>query len=62
VTSGTAWTWARARRGSSNAGALMFGKLTWQAIPLDQPIPLVAGAVVVNEAPLSINCQRAAEL
>src|SRR5690349_8027868 len=25
----------------------MFGKLTWQAIPLDQPIPLVAGAVVV---------------
>src|SRR6266702_4620903 len=25
----------------------MFGKLTWQAIPWDQPIPLVAGAVVV---------------
>ena len=25
----------------------MFGKLTWQAIPFDQPIPLVAGAVVV---------------
>src|SRR6478736_339900 len=25
----------------------MFGKLTWQAIPLDQPIPLIAGAVVV---------------
>src|SRR6185437_6463938 len=25
----------------------MFGKLTWQAIPLDQPIPRVAGAVVV---------------
>jgi cytochrome o ubiquinol oxidase subunit I len=24
----------------------MFGKLTWQAIPFDQPIPLVAGAVV----------------
>src|SRR5256714_10056815 len=25
----------------------MFGKLTWQAIPWNQPIPLVAGAVVV---------------
>ncbi len=25
----------------------MFGKLTWQAIPWDQPIPLLAGAVVV---------------
>src|SRR5213083_1978330 len=25
----------------------MFGKLTWQAIPWDQPIPLVAGSVVV---------------
>jgi cytochrome o ubiquinol oxidase subunit I len=25
----------------------MFGKLTWQAIPWDQPIPLVAGAAVV---------------
>jgi cytochrome o ubiquinol oxidase subunit 1 len=25
----------------------MFGKLTWAAIPLDQPIPLFAGAVVV---------------
>ena len=25
----------------------MFGKLTWDAIPLDQPIPLVAGATVV---------------
>jgi cytochrome o ubiquinol oxidase subunit I len=25
----------------------MFGKLTWQAIPWDQPIPLVAGGVVV---------------
>ena len=24
----------------------MFGKLTWQAIPFDQPIPLFAGAVV----------------
>ena len=24
----------------------MFGKLTWAAIPLDQPIPLVAGALV----------------
>ena len=25
----------------------MFGKLTWPAIPFDQPIPLVASAVVV---------------
>ncbi|HYY39599.1 MAG TPA: cytochrome o ubiquinol oxidase subunit I, partial [Xanthobacteraceae bacterium] len=25
----------------------MFGKLTWDAIPWDQPIPLVAGSVVV---------------
>jgi cytochrome o ubiquinol oxidase subunit 1 len=24
----------------------MFGKLTWQAIPWDQPIPLAAGALV----------------
>src|SRR6476619_7045470 len=24
----------------------MLGKLTWAAIPLDQPIPLVAGALV----------------
>src|SRR5215470_965514 len=26
----------------------MFGKLSWQAIPWDQPIPLVAGAVVFS--------------
>jgi cytochrome o ubiquinol oxidase subunit 1 len=25
----------------------MFGKLTWQAIPFDQPIPLIAGAVMI---------------
>ncbi len=25
----------------------MFGKLSWQAIPFDQPIPLTAGAVVI---------------
>ena len=25
----------------------MFGKLTWQAIPFDHPIPLAAGALVV---------------
>jgi cytochrome o ubiquinol oxidase subunit I len=25
----------------------MFGKLTWQAIPFDQPIPLVSGAVMI---------------
>jgi cytochrome o ubiquinol oxidase subunit 1 len=24
----------------------MLGKLTWDAIPLDQPIPLIAGAMV----------------
>ena len=28
----------------------VFGKLTWQAIPFDQPIPLAAGAVVVVSA------------
>jgi cytochrome o ubiquinol oxidase subunit I len=28
-------------------GTEMFGKLTWDAIPWDQPIPLVAGSVVV---------------
>ena len=26
---------------------IVFGKLTWQAIPFDQPIPLAAGALVV---------------
>jgi cytochrome o ubiquinol oxidase subunit I len=25
----------------------MLGKLTWDAIPWDQPIPLIAGAVVM---------------
>ena len=25
----------------------MFGKLSWSAIPIDQPIPLVTGAVVL---------------
>ncbi len=25
----------------------MFGKLTWGAIPFDQPIPLFAGAFVI---------------
>src|SRR6516225_7262328 len=25
----------------------MFGKLTWDAVPLDQPIPLFAGALVI---------------
>jgi cytochrome o ubiquinol oxidase subunit 1 len=25
----------------------MLGKLTWTAIPFDQPIPLAAGALVV---------------
>jgi cytochrome o ubiquinol oxidase subunit 1 len=25
----------------------MFGKLSWAAIPIDQPIPLVTGAVVL---------------
>jgi cytochrome o ubiquinol oxidase subunit I len=25
----------------------MFGKLTWEAVPIDQPIPLVAGGVVL---------------
>ncbi len=25
----------------------MFGKLTWSAIPFDQPIPLAAGGIVI---------------
>ena len=25
----------------------MFGKLSWSAIPFDQPIPLVTGAIVL---------------
>jgi cytochrome o ubiquinol oxidase subunit I len=29
------------------SGRAMFGKLSWSAIPFDQPIPLVAGAVVL---------------
>src|SRR5262249_5824375 len=40
----------RARRGARDAtcgNALMFGRLTWDAIPFDQPIPLLAGAVVM---------------
>ena len=27
----------------------MFGKLSWSAIPFDQPIPLLTGAVVTTE-------------
>src|SRR5215216_3534035 len=38
---------ARAQRFVHGRSADMFGKLTWQAIPWEQPIPLVAGAVVV---------------
>src|SRR5215217_902530 len=38
---------ARAQRFVHGRCADMFGKLTWQAIPWEQPIPLVAGAVVV---------------
>ena len=26
----------------------MFGKLSWAAIPLDQPIPMIASGVVVR--------------
>ena len=46
---------APAGAGAADAGAaaqsppaelMMFGKLTWDAIPLDQPIPLIAAAVV----------------
>ena len=25
----------------------MFGKLSWSAIPWDQPIPLITGAIVI---------------
>src|SRR3984957_15637311 len=32
---------------ASGRGISMFGKLTWDAIPLDQSIPLFAGAIVV---------------
>src|SRR3984885_10443213 len=32
---------------ASGRGISMFGKLTWDAIPFDQPIPLFAGAIVV---------------
>jgi len=32
---------------SGSTGLTMFGKLSWQAIPFDQPIPLAAGALVV---------------
>src|SRR5437588_12913425 len=35
------------RRVVRGRGTKMLGKLTWQAIPWDQPIPLVAGSVVV---------------
>src|SRR5262245_32911613 len=38
---------ATARRFVRGRSADMFGKLTWDAIPWNQPIPLVAGAVVV---------------
>src|SRR5215469_13335351 len=39
----------RACRAARHAarGALMLGKLGWNAIPFDQPIPLVSGAVVI---------------
>ena len=39
----------RGRRSASRRarGTEMLGKLTWAAIPFDQPIPLVAGALVV---------------
>src|SRR3989441_4836753 len=38
---------AEARGFIRGRGTEMFGKLTWDAIPWDQPIPLVAGAAVV---------------
>src|SRR6195952_3830900 len=33
--------------GSSTAESTMLGKLDWSAIPLDQPIPLITGALVL---------------
>src|SRR3954469_17513983 len=40
-------TAGRAPRHPATPGRLgMFGKLSWAAIPLDQPIPMVASAVV----------------
>jgi len=41
VPGAAAWGFIRGR------GTEMFGKLTWDAVPWDQPIPLVAGAAVV---------------
>jgi cytochrome o ubiquinol oxidase subunit I len=38
---------AQARALIRGRGTEMFGKLTWDAIPWSQPIPLVAGAVVI---------------
>jgi cytochrome o ubiquinol oxidase subunit I len=38
---------AEARGFIRGRGTEMFGKLTWDAIPWDQPIPLVAGAAVI---------------
>src|ERR1700751_164374 len=37
----------RALRKPSIAEPAMFGKLSWSAVPFDQPIPLVAGGVVL---------------
>ena len=35
------------RRAATTRSRPMLGKLTWAAIPFDQPIPLIAGAVVL---------------
>jgi cytochrome o ubiquinol oxidase subunit 1 len=36
----------------------MFGKLDWSAIPLSEPIPLIAGAAVLLVVAAVIACQR----
>src|SRR5262249_58874210 len=38
----------RRRLGSPHRSKVMLGKLTWNAIPWDHPIPLVAGSVVFS--------------
>ena len=37
----------RPTEAAEHRSGAMFGKLTWAAIPFDQPIPLIAGAVVL---------------
>ena len=40
----------RAKLGSAGGGLRMFGRLTWDAIPFNQPIPLITSLVVIARA------------